>query len=104
VGGATVSLVVDGPHGTITLTAPTLASLVVQATESVDGARIRRARKRVDVALADGHARVSLELVARYGVVLPELARGVQERVTDALATMCGLVVDAVDVDVEEIE
>jgi uncharacterized alkaline shock family protein YloU len=99
-----VSLVLGGSHGTITVTAAALASLVVQATESVDGARVRRARRRVDVALTDGQARVSLELVARYGVVLPELARLVQERVTDALATMCGLVVDAVDVDVEEIE
>ena len=99
-----MSLVVAGPHGTITVTEPTVASLVVQATESVDGARIRRARRHVDITIADGHARVSLELVARYGVVLPELARRVQEQVTDALATMCGLEVDAVEVDVEEIE
>jgi uncharacterized alkaline shock family protein YloU len=99
-----VNLVVDGPHGTVIIPAPTLASLVVQATEAVEGARIRRARRHVDVTLIDGHARVSLQLVARYGEVLPDLARSVQEQVTDALTTMCGVVVDSVDVEVEEIE
>ena len=99
-----MNLVLDGAHGTITVPASTLASLVVQATESVEGARIRRARRHVDVTLIDGHARVSLELVARYGEILPELAHTVQEQVTDALATMCGVIVDAVDVEVEEIE
>jgi uncharacterized alkaline shock family protein YloU len=99
-----VNLVLDGPHGTITVPAQTLAALAVQAAESVEGARIRRARRHVDVALIDGHAHVSLELVARYGEVLPELARSVQEQVTDALTTMCGVIVDTVDVDVEEIE
>ena len=45
-----------------------------------------------------------LELSARYGTVLPELARDVQQHVTDALATMCRVEVQAVDVSVEEIE
>ena len=48
--------------------------------------------------------RATLELVARYGDVLPLLARQVQEEVTDVLTTMCGVVVEAVDVEVEEIE
>jgi uncharacterized alkaline shock family protein YloU len=99
-----VTLVLEGTHGTVTVPAPTLTSLVVQATESVDGVRIRRARRHVDVALIDGHARVSLEVVARYGEALPELARSVQERVTDALTTMCGVIVESVDVEVGEIE
>jgi uncharacterized alkaline shock family protein YloU len=99
-----VTLVLDGPHGAVTIPAPTLASLVVQATESVHGVRIRRARRHVDVTVDDGHASVSLEVVARYGEVLPEVARTVQEEVTDALTTMCGVIVDSVDVEVEEIE
>ena len=99
-----MNLVVEGASGTITVTTATLVSLVAQAAESVDGVRIRRGRRHVDVAVADGRARVSLDLVARYGEVLPERARRVQEEVTDALATMCGLIVDAVDVEVEEIE
>jgi uncharacterized alkaline shock family protein YloU len=99
-----VSVVIEGERGTITVTAGTLASLVAGAAERVDGARIRRGRRRLDVEVADGHARVTLELVARYGVVLPDVARDVQEQVTDALTTMCGVIVDAVDVDVEEVE
>jgi uncharacterized alkaline shock family protein YloU len=99
-----MTLVLEGPYGTVTVPAPTLTSLVVQATESVDGIRIRRARRHVEVALIDGHARVSLEVVARYGEVLPELARSVQERVTDALTTMCGVIVESVDIEMGEIE
>jgi uncharacterized alkaline shock family protein YloU len=49
-------------------------------------------------------ARVRLELAARYGVVLPELARLVQERVAEALTTMCKVSIDAIDVSVEEVE
>jgi len=45
-----------------------------------------------------------LELSARYGLVLPDVAREVQERVTDALVTMCGVGVGSVDVSVEEVE
>jgi uncharacterized alkaline shock family protein YloU len=65
---------------------------------------VRRPRRGLEIELADGHARVELELAARIGLVLPDVAREVQERVTGALETMCGLVVDAVDVSVEELE
>ena len=99
-----MSVVIDGERGTITITAGTLASLVTAAAESVDGARIRRGRRHLDVEVEGGRARVAVELVARYGTILPDVARGIQEQVTDALTTMCGLVVDAVDVEVEEVE
>jgi len=99
-----VSLVVEAEHGTVTVPDATLASLVARAAERVDGARVRRGRRGVDIAVADNRAQVTVDLVARYGEVLPELARSVQEEVTDALATMCGVVVEAVDVEVEEVE
>jgi len=99
-----VSYVVDGSQGSITVTPSALATLVTRAAESVDGAEVRRGRRRLEVDVADGHARVRLELSARYGAVLPTLARDVQERVTDALASMCGVQVDAVDVSVEAVE
>ena len=99
-----MSYVVDGSQGSITVTPSALATLVTHAAESVDGAEVRRGRRRLEVDVADGHARVRLELAARYGVVLPALARDVQERVTDALASMCGVQVDAVDVSVEAVE
>jgi uncharacterized alkaline shock family protein YloU len=99
-----VSVVVAGEHGTITVPAATLVALVVRAAERVDGARVRRGRRHVEVSISDGRAQVALDVVARYGTILPELARNVQEEVTDALATMCGVIVDAVDVEVEEVE
>ena len=71
--------------------------------ESVDGAEVRRGRRRLEIELADGNARVRLELIARYGTVLPDIARAVQERVADALTKMCSVKVEAVDVSVEEI-
>jgi uncharacterized alkaline shock family protein YloU len=57
----------------------------------------------VEVAHANGHASVSLGLAVRYGVVASELARGVQERVAEALSESCELEVERVEVGVEEI-
>ena len=81
-----------------------LTQIVVRAVEGVDGARVRRPRRKVDIAIDDGHARVDLELVIDYGKVLPDVARDVQREVADALTRMCDLTVDAVDVSVEELE
>jgi uncharacterized alkaline shock family protein YloU len=99
-----MSLVLEEPGGTITVTAPVLATLVTQAAEEVDGARVRRGRRRLEIEISREGARVRLELAARYGVVLPELARRVQERVAEALTTMCKVQVDAIEVSVEEVE
>jgi uncharacterized alkaline shock family protein YloU len=92
------------PAGTIPVTSPALAGLVIQAAESVDGVQVRRGRRRLDVDVALGEASVRLELTARYGLVLPEVAREVQQRVADALATMCAVRIGSVDVSVEEVE
>jgi len=99
-----VSYVVDGARGSITVTPSALAALVVRAAEAVDGAEVKRGRRRLDVEVADGRARVRLELSARYGVVLPELARNVQERVAEALTSMCRVEIDGIDVSVEAVE
>lgn len=93
-----------GPGGTITITPAALTQIVVRAAEGADGARVRRPRRGLEIELENGHVRVELELAARFGVVLPDLAREVQERVSGALGEMCGLVVDAVDVSFEELE
>ena len=62
------------PEGTITVTPPALAGLVIQAAEAVDGVQVRRGRRRLDIDVALGEARVRLELSARYGLVLPDVA------------------------------
>jgi uncharacterized alkaline shock family protein YloU len=99
-----MTYVVRNANGAITVTDAVLASIVVQSAESVEGARVRRARRKVDIELDGKHARVELELAVAYGKVLPALAHDVQLRITDALTQMCGLDVSAVDVTVEELE
>ena len=99
-----MSYVVEGVRGSITVTPSALATLVVRAAEAVDGAEVRRGRRRLDIDVADGRARVRLELSARYGVVLPQLARDVQERVAEALTSMCRVEIDGIDVSVEAVE
>jgi uncharacterized alkaline shock family protein YloU len=90
--------------GSIDVTAGALAQIVQRAAESVEGARVRRPRRGLDLRLEDGRARVELELAVRYGVVLPDLARDVQARVAEALEAMVDLDVEAVDVSIEELE
>lgn len=99
-----MSYVLAQPRGTITVTPSALAGLVTSAAEAVDGAHVRRGRRRLDIDVTAGSARVRLELTARYGLVLPDVARDVQGRVAEALTKMCSLKVEAVDVSVEEIE
>jgi uncharacterized alkaline shock family protein YloU len=96
--------VIQGEAGTIEISPGALAQLVIQAAESADGARVRRPRRGLEIEIDAGRVRVELELAARFGVVLPELARDVQERVADALQAMCGLTVQAIDVSVEELD
>jgi uncharacterized alkaline shock family protein YloU len=90
--------------GSIDVTAGALAQIVQRAAESVEGARVRRPRRGLDLQLEDGRARVELELAVRYGTVIPDLARDVQQRVADALSAMVDLDVEAVDVSIEELE
>jgi uncharacterized alkaline shock family protein YloU len=90
--------------GSIEVTPSALAQIVQQAAESVEGARVRRPRRGLDLRVDDDHVRVELELAVRYGAVLPDLAREVQAQVAEALTTMVSLDVDAVDVSIEELE
>jgi len=87
-----VTHVVDG----ITVTDSALSQIVASAAEQVEGVRVRRR----GVTLQDD--RVEISLAARYGTVLPDAARDVQERIAGALAKMCGLEV-RVDVSVDEV-
>jgi uncharacterized alkaline shock family protein YloU len=95
--------VIPGAQGEVRIEGDALAALVIAATEQV-GARVRRPRRGLDISVADGTVRVELELAARYGAVLPELARAVQESVTKALRGSAGLTVERVDVSIEELD
>jgi uncharacterized alkaline shock family protein YloU len=99
-----MTYVVRTDDGSIAVTDAALTNIVVQSAESVDGARVRRARRKVGIEIDGTRARVELELAVAYGKVLPDVAQDVQLRVTDALTRMCGLDVAGVDVTVEELE
>jgi uncharacterized alkaline shock family protein YloU len=99
-----MTYVLTSNEGSIAVTDAALTQIVVQSAESVDGARVRRARRKVAVELDGRRARVELELAVAYGHALPEVAHDVQLRVTGALTEMCGVEVTAVDVNVEELD
>jgi uncharacterized alkaline shock family protein YloU len=98
-----MNYVVRSAEGTITVPDSVLAQIVRRAAERVDGARVRRPRRGLEVDLEGSRANVSLELAARYGAVLPGLANDVQEQVSEALTAMCGFDVQRVDVAIEEL-
>lgn len=94
---------IPGPHGSIRIEGDALSGLVVTAAELVEGARVRRPRRGLDVTVAAGTAKVELELAARYGTVLPAVAREVQESVAAVLLGSAGLSA-AIDVSIEELD
>jgi hypothetical protein len=96
--------VLKSAHGEVRIEGDALAGLVLSAVELVDGARARRPRRGLHVAVSDGSVRVELELAARYDAVLPELARAVQHQVAQALRSSAGLTVERVDVAIEELD
>ena len=95
---------IKSPRGAIRVEGDALAALVVAAAERVDGVRVRRPRRGLDVAVAEGRVRVELELAGRYGASLPGLARDVQAGVAAALRDATSLEVEAVDVSIEELD
>lgn len=95
---------IHGPTGAIRIDGDALAALVIAAAERVDGARVRRPRRGLDVTVTDGKVRVELELAARYGAVLPGLGREVQASVAGALRDSAGLIVEGVDISIEELD
>ena len=84
----------------VTISAAAFRQLVARAVTEVEGARLRKPRRNIE--LAEG--RIELALIAPFGAVLPELARDVQRSVADAVETMCGLAVSGVDVTIEELD
>jgi uncharacterized alkaline shock family protein YloU len=87
----------------VRVTESALTQIVVRSAEQVDGVRVRRPRRHLEVEVGEGRAHVALELSVAYGQVLPEVAREVQERVAAALGTMCEVDVTGVDVSIEEL-
>jgi uncharacterized alkaline shock family protein YloU len=96
-------VLVEEAGGSVRVSEAALSEIVRRAVASVDGAQLRKGRRRLGVELEAGRARADLRLVVAYGRVLPEVSAAVQERVADALARMCDVEVEAVHVTVEEL-
>jgi uncharacterized alkaline shock family protein YloU len=96
------TITADG--GSITLTPAVLEQVVIGSAEGVEGARVRRPRRGLDVEVEGGRARVTLELAVRYGLVVPDVAHEVQRRVGESLRGICGLEAAAIDVAIEELD
>ena len=92
-----MTLLLTGPHGTITVPDSVLLGIASRAAESVDGLHVRRKRS-VDV---DARL-VRLELSAERGEPLVLQGERAQEAVAAALKLACELDV-AVDVAFEEL-
>jgi uncharacterized alkaline shock family protein YloU len=97
-------VLVEESGGSVRVSEVALTEIVRRAVASVEGARLRKGRRRLGVELEGGRARAELQLAVAYGHALPEVARAVQHQVADALARMCDVEVDSVDVTVEELE
>jgi uncharacterized alkaline shock family protein YloU len=97
-------VLVQESGGSVRVSEVALTEIVRRAVASVDGARLRKGRRRLGVELQDGRARAELQLAVAYGLVLPEVSAAVQERVADALARMCDVKVEAIGVTVVELE
>jgi uncharacterized alkaline shock family protein YloU len=96
-------VLVQETGGSVRVSEAALSEIVRRAVSSVEGARLRKGRRRLGVEIEDGRARADLRLLVAYGQVLPEVSAAVQERVADALVRMCDVEVEAVDVTVEEL-
>ncbi|MES1246583.1 MAG: Asp23/Gls24 family envelope stress response protein [Actinomycetota bacterium] len=90
---------VDG----IKITDSALTQIVVRAAESVDGVKVLRPRRHLDIDLAAGDARVQVDVKVAYGHVLPDAARDVQQRVADALRQMLGVQIRSIDGSIEDV-
>jgi len=97
-------VLVQESSGSVRVSEAALTEIVRRAVASVEGARLRKGRRRLGVEIQDGRARAELQLAVVYGSVLPEVSAAVQERVADALVRMCDVEVEAVDVTVEQLE
>jgi len=97
-------ILVEEAGGTVRVSEVALTEIVRRAVSSVEGARLRKGRRRLGIDLEGGRARAELQLAVEYGRVLPEVSAAVQERVADALARMCDVEVEAIHVTVEELD
>lgn len=88
-------------NGTVNINEDVLLTVAVAAVKDVEGVVGARCdRKSIRVILGEDTLAVDCGLVVVYGHSVVEIARNVQEAVTNAIESMTGLKVDRVDVNV----
>jgi uncharacterized alkaline shock family protein YloU len=91
--------------GIVSVDERALVRLVRDAALAVDGVRTVRPRRGVRLEVLDGRGpAVAIVVSARRGAVLPQVGRGVQRRVADALRASLGDPPTKVDVTVDGVE
>jgi uncharacterized alkaline shock family protein YloU len=91
-----------------TISRDVLATYAADAAREVEGVRgfvesTLPRHKGVRVLEGDGSVRLELHIAVEWGASIPEVGRGVQQRVTAYLARMASVDAEAVDVVVDEI-
>lgn len=88
-------------NGTVNINEDVLLSISAAAVKDVEGVVSGRSdRKTIHVILGDESVAVDCGLVVVYGHSVVEIARNVQNAVTNAIESMTGLKVSRVDVNV----
>ena len=91
-----------------TISSDILASYAADAAREVDGVRglvesALHRHKGVRIVDEDGRVRVELHVAVEWGASIPDVGRGVQERVAAYLDQMANVDPEAVDVIVDQI-
>jgi len=90
-------------NGQASISTEILGRYAADAAREIAGVRDVPRRGGVKVAEADGHVRVELHLAVDWGSSIPEVGRGVQQRVREYLVRMADVEPDTVEVVVDEI-
>jgi uncharacterized alkaline shock family protein YloU len=90
-------------NGQASISAEILGRYAADAAREIPGVRGLAGRRPVRIAGEGDAVRVEVHLAAAWGASIPELARGVQERVREYLRRMADVEPAEIDVIVDEI-
>ena len=94
--------------GMVKISEDVVASVAAVAASEIDGVKLvtgkknasipKKAHKSVKLTFTDSSVTVDVAIVVKYGYIIPEVGRAVQDSVQDCVESMTGLRVDAVNV------
>lgn len=96
-------LVIESAAGRVVVTGAALSGHAVRAAETVDGVRVKRPRRGLDIAVAEGPVHVEARVSVASGAQLPVTGELVQQAIASALGRATGRSV-TVDVVIEGLD